>query len=140
MTKYYYQGQEVLLVPGQQFSTHWNVTLADGKGGTQTISAQPGVDLFIREDGEAPPTEEEMQAELVAAEGETTSEPVNINLASMADIRKAFPSLGRIAAKQIPINRPEIGYQSFEELVDLNKGKCPQNVQWDSIKELVVFE
>lgn len=135
MTKYYYKGQEVQLVPGQQFSTHWNVTL-----GTQKISAQPGVDLFIREDGEAPPTTEEIEAELAAVEGKTTSEPVNINAATQTDIRKAFPSLGRIAAKQIPINRPEIGYQSFEELVNLNKGKCPNNVQWDSIKELVVFE
>ena len=140
MTKYYYQGQEVTLVPRQQFTTHWNVQVPDGKGGTTVVATQPGVDLFIREDNEPPPTEEEMEAELVAAEGEITSASINVNTASQTDLRKAFPGLGRVAAKEIPRNKPEGGYSSFEELVKLNKDKCPANVQWEGIKELVVFE
>jgi hypothetical protein len=64
---------------------------------------------------------------------------ININKATFRVILNKFPGIDQVAAKAIVNNRPGGGYQSFEELVNLNQRSCP-NAPWDIIEHLVVFE
>lgn len=65
--------------------------------------------------------------------------PININKANSTKILNKFPGITQVEAKAIVNNRPDGGYRSFEELVKLNKGECP-NASWDIIEYLVVIE
>ncbi len=64
--------------------------------------------------------------------------PININKAGYKAIINKFIGIDQVAAKAIVKNRPDGGYQSFEELVNLNQRSCP-NAPWDIIEHLIVF-
>ena len=65
--------------------------------------------------------------------------PINVNKASFKSILNKFPGIKEVEAKAIVNNKPDGGYQSFEELVELNRSNCP-NVAWDIIEYLAIFE
>lgn len=127
---YYYQGKEIVLVPNQQYTTHWNFYWEEG--GQKTIrSGQPGIDLHSSPISVTPEAEE-------TTEILDTSVSLKINDASFTDIRRSFPGIGRIAAKAIADNKPEGGYQDFEQLLELNKSKV-SNINWEEVKKRLVF-
>jgi len=65
--------------------------------------------------------------------------PIDINKAKFRAISNKFPGIDQVAAKAIVNNRPDSGYKSFEELVNLNQRSC-SNASWDIIQYLVVFK
>jgi DNA uptake protein ComE-like DNA-binding protein len=132
--KYIYKGQEVELVPGQQYTSHWNVyyNQPTENGGSRRIivTAIPGQTLQIVDDTKpASPTTTELD--------DTIDNQLNINTSSFLVLRKHFPGIGRVAPKKIVENRPDGGYKDFEELKELNK---ELNINWDELKDKLVFE
>lgn len=125
---YYYQGKEIELVPNQQYTTHWNFYWQEG--GQKVIrSGQPGIDLHPS------PVAKNVETEEIVVDAST---PVKVNEVSFTDIRRAFPGIGRVAAKAIVDNRPEGGYQNFEQLLELNKSKVA-NINWEEVKKRLEF-
>lgn len=133
--KYFYKGQEVTLVPGQQYSSHWNVyyNMPTENGGSKQIivTAVVGENLEIVDDSQSSTKEKTTSLSLNLAEA------LNINLAGYAAIRKAFPGIGRVAPKAITQNRPDNGYENFNHFVELNKSL---NLNWEELKGKIIFE
>lgn len=129
--KYIYSGQEVELVPGQQFDSHWNVyvnrTDAQGKIVKQILSVDPQV---LHSSG----SQEASQPQNDSSLSQLEEIKLSINEASFLDIKKKFPGIGRIAAKTISENKP---YQSFE---DLKRKNSKLNINWDLLKENISYE
>lgn len=132
MTKYIYKGQEVTLVPGQQFSTHWNVYYQQPQehGGSKQIiiCCQPGHDLQMVEDN-APVA--------VADKPDVANKEFNINAANFTMLRQHLPGIGRVAPKTILNNKPQGGYKDFEHFTEVNK---KLNLNWDELKPILLFE
>jgi hypothetical protein len=80
-----------------------------------------------------------IRAELEGSLRAWYGKPININKANFRTILNKFPGINQVTAKAIVNNRPDGGYQSFEELVNLNQRSCP-NAPWDIIEYLVMFE
>lgn len=132
MTKYLYKGQEVTLIPGQQFTTHWNVYYLEPMehGGTRqvTVCCQPGHDLQLVEDN---------VVVAIADKPNVSNQEFNINLAGFTAIRQHLPGIGRVAPKTVINNRPSGGYKDFDEFCELNK---KLNLNWDELKPVLLFE
>jgi len=141
--KYFYKGTEVQLVPGQQFSTHWNIYFNQPteNGGTirRIVSGQPGKDIELRGDDEvAPQVEiEGLPKSLNILTVTPTVEPININTADFNSIRGALAGVGRASVRTIIKNKPVNGYANFSQLVDLNSNV---QAQWEIIEPLLKFE
>lgn len=131
MTKYIYKGQEVTLVPGQQFTTHWNVYYQQPTehGGSKQviICCQPGHDLQLVDDS----------APVVADKPDVANKEFNINSANFTMLRQHLPGIGRVAPKTILNNKPQGGYKDFEHFTEVNK---KLNLNWEELKPILLFE
>lgn len=138
---YFYKGQLVELIENQLFNTHWNFWM-QVEGRRVIRSGQPGIDLF--QEGEVPALPELKQAEILPLHSAQQSdqvkmqpgEKVNINSATFSLIRKAMPGLGRVGAKKLVDNRPEGGYQSFEQLKEIN---ADLQTNWEVVQGSITF-
>jgi hypothetical protein len=131
--KYYYQGLEVKLVPGQQFSSHWNIWVPSGDGKQKIISVHPNQvtsDNSTQVSSNVVSIAETADSKLAE---HTLANAFNINEASFLDIKRAFPGIGRVAAKQINDNKP------YEGLEDLKRKNSNLNVNWE-IFSLLKYE
>jgi hypothetical protein len=140
MAKYIYKGQEVQLVPGQQFSHGWYIyynqpTEDGGNKKVQVLATppgEPGANLRIVDDDTV----------ITSLEGGKKNEEipnpesVNINQVSFTEMHKSLPGIGRAGAKKILANKPSSGYQDIEELKELNSDLA---INWDELKEVLVF-
>jgi len=137
MPKYIYKGVEVEPIPGQQFSSHWNVwydepTEHDGKKRVK-VSVVVGKDLEVLEDGAV--------INLIPdiTNAASPMDAFNINLGTFSSIRVALPGIGRTAARHLIKNRPADGYKDFEDIISLNSEDC-KGLNWEEIKEVISFE
>lgn len=144
MTQYYHKklGRVVELVPGQQFSSHWN--FYDKHEGVQVIRhGLPGVDLV-------PVAEAEQKIVGLEETLEVTSIPkaptvgfvklLNLNTeTSSSVIALHLPGIGRVAAKKICDRRPKIGYKDFFHFKQINSDLNMDEEVWEKVKGLVEF-
>lgn len=130
-TKYKYKGQFVELVPGQQFSSHWNVyynePTAEGGSIRRIVTVIPGQTLEIIDDA---------KEEASPIKHQEINENFNINSATFTSIKSKFSGIGRVASKAIITHRPEGGYRDFDELKELNK---ELTINWDELKDKLEF-
>ena len=141
MTKYIYKGQEVQLVPGQQFSHGWYIyyNQPTEDGGSRKIQllatppGEPGANLQVVDD----------DAVITSLEGGKKDEEipnpesVNINQATFTELHKQLPGIGRVAAKKVLANKPLSGYQDIEQFKELNR---ELSINWDELAGILVFQ
>lgn len=133
--KYYYKGQEISLVPGQQFSSHWNIyyNQPTENGGSRRVivTVVPDKDLTMKAEGDVEEVLETTTKTTVTTTG------LNINSTTFMQFREAFPGVGRVAAKAITqTNKPPEGYKDFDELKTIN---AALNINWEELKEAISF-
>ena len=139
--KYIYKGQEVQLVPGQQFSHGWYIyynqpTEDGGSRKTQILATppgEPGANLQVVDDDTVITSLEGGKKD---SEAIPNPESVNINQVSFTEMHKSLPGIGRAGAKKILANKPLKGYEDIEQLKELNS---QLSINWDELKGVLVF-
>lgn len=163
MVEYFHKklGRVVELVPGQQFSTHWNFyediagvrTIRHGVPELDIVMVQPTTELVLPENWgtpnsqteETPTTDETISVVQVI---EQQIEPtvgfiklVNLNTeTSSYAIALHLPGIGKATAKKICDRRPKDGgYKDFGHLREINNDFNLDDGAWDKVKGLVEF-
>lgn len=136
--KYFYKGQPVELVPGGQFTSHWNIYYnqpTENGGSRRVIVTVTPTDLKSEE--EVTSTSSSAKSTLLSLTEEAASSPqlLNVNTASFTSFVRAFPGVGRVGAKAITqTNKPTNGYKDFDELKERNSNL---QINWEELKGLI---
>ncbi|MGB6301095.1 MAG: hypothetical protein WBF90_33640 [Rivularia sp. (in: cyanobacteria)] len=131
--KHYWQGKEIILIPGQQFTSHWNCyylqSTEDGNSKKITVAIRPDE-----------VTTDNTKSKIVALKEKFSNDvevnSIDINKSTYTALKNAFPSIGRTVARSIIRSRPKDGYEDFEQLKKINKDL---SINWEEIKTKVVF-
>lgn len=131
--QYFWQGKEIFLIPGQQFTSHWNCfyyqSTEDGNSKKVTVAVRPEeISNTLEVDNVIPLNKE--------ASPSIKVDKVSINKSTYTEINKNFPMIGRTTARTIIRNRPKDGYENFETMQKINKDL---SINWEELKDKVVF-
>lgn len=120
--KYYYKGQEVELVPNQQFS--------DMVGVKRPVPGFPGNSEVIHVDPK------ELTSTQPTAAVEAEPDKLDINTASLNRAVAKLPGLSRKDIRTILSRRPDKGYRDMEHLASVCEGL---RIEWDAIADRLSF-
>lgn len=159
MAEYFHKklGRVVELVPGQQFSTHWNFyediagvrTIRHGVPDLDIVMVQVTNDIVLPEGWGIPNTETVVTDETITVDEviEQQVEPtpgfiklVNLNTeTSSYAIALHLPGIGKATAKKICDRRPVGGYKDFDHLREVNSDFNLDDGAWEKVRGLVEF-
>lgn len=119
-----------------RYNTHWVINTNQG-----IKSCAPDFDLTEIQDTPAqviplvPPAEQPAPPPSL-----DPSDKVDVNHLPFVALAKKIPQLGRMSSKRIKERQPKLGYDSFEQLRQLNKDLFDEESAWDALETQMRFE